>query len=109
MTANENSASGSPPEIVVPVWDPFLRIFHWGLVLLFVVAYVSGSRPPYYRIHLASGVGHYPRPRDLSPDLGIPRPASGALRRFLRGPRAVIAHLRELVGAGIGWCQVTIR
>ncbi len=97
MTSNEKTAPGSPPEIDVPVWDPFLRLFHWGLVLLFVVAYVSGSRPAYYRIHLASGIAI----------LGLvvfrliwgfigPRPAR--FTDFLRGPRAVIAHLRELVG-----------
>jgi cytochrome b len=97
MTANEKTAPGSPRGIVVPVWDPFLRVFHWGLVLLFVVAYVSGSRPAYYRIHLASGIAI----------LGLvvfrliwgftgPRPAR--FTDFLRGPRAVIAHLRELVG-----------
>ena len=97
MTANENTTSGSLPEIVVPVWDPFLRIFHWGLVLLFVVAYVSGSRPAYYRIHLASGAAILGLVifRLIWGFLG-PRPARFA--DFLRGPRAVIAHLRELVG-----------
>jgi cytochrome b len=97
MTKNEKAASGSPAEIVVAVWDPFLRIFHWSLVLLFVLAYVSGSRPAYYRVHLASGIAI----------LGLvvfrliwgfigPRPAR--FTDFLRGPRAAIAHLRELVG-----------
>jgi cytochrome b len=66
-------------------------------VLLFIVAYFSGSRPAYYRVHEAAGIAI----------LGLlvfrfiwgfigPRPAR--FTDFLRGPRAVIAHLRELVG-----------
>jgi cytochrome b len=81
----------------VPVWDPFLRLFHWGLVLLFILAYVTGSRPTYYSIHLAAGIAILGLVvfRILWGFIG-PRPARFA--DFLRGPRAVIAHLRELAG-----------
>ena len=102
MTARPQTVSQAPPETSLSettarVWDPLLRIFHWALVLLFVVAYLSGSRPAYYRVHEIAGIGI----------LGLvifrilwgfagPQPARFA--DFLRGPRAVMGHLRDLLG-----------
>jgi cytochrome b len=37
----------------VPVWDPFVRIFHWSLVALFIVAFVTGDEIE--RVHIAVG------------------------------------------------------
>ena len=80
----------------VTVWDWALRLFHWALVLLFVVAYLSGITPGYYALHKAAGYGI----------LGLlifrlvwgfagPKPARFA--SFIRGPAAALAHLRELL------------
>jgi len=38
---------------MVRVWDPFVRIFHWSLVALFVVAFVTGDELE--RVHVAVG------------------------------------------------------
>ncbi len=95
MTGLPEAAPGSPSEVVARVWDPLLRIFHWSLVVLFVVAYVSGSHPAYYRVHLAAGIAILGLVvfRLLWGFIG-PRPAQFA--DFLRGIPAILAHVREL-------------
>lgn len=37
----------------VQVWDPFVRIFHWSLVALFVLAFVTGDEVE--RVHVVVG------------------------------------------------------
>jgi cytochrome b len=39
--------------LTVRVWDPFVRIFHWSLVALFIVAFVTGDK--FERLHIAIG------------------------------------------------------
>lgn len=40
---------------LIKVWDPAIRIFHWSLVLLFVVAYVTGEEES--SLHVYAGYG----------------------------------------------------
>jgi cytochrome b len=49
-TATKPSASTGP---TVRVWDLFVRIFHWSLVALFIVAFVTGDNIE--RVHIAVG------------------------------------------------------
>jgi cytochrome b len=89
------AAPEASPAVLARIWDPLLRIFHWSLVLLFIIAYVSGSRSAYYQVHVAAGITI----------LGLvafrliwgfigPRPTRFA--DFLRGVPAVLAHIRDL-------------
>ncbi len=49
-TATKPSAS---TRLTVRVWDPFVRIFHWSLVALFIVAFVTGDEIE--QMHVAVG------------------------------------------------------
>lgn len=49
-TATKPSVSKGP---AVRVWDPFVRIFHWSLVAMFIVAFVTGDEIE--RMHIAVG------------------------------------------------------
>jgi len=40
-------------EPTVRVWDAFVRVFHWSLVVLFIVAFVTGDEVE--RVHIAVG------------------------------------------------------
>jgi len=82
--------------ISVTVWDLPLRVFHWALVLLFAVAYLSGSRPGYYEVHKASG---YAILGLLVFRLiwGFIGPVPARFASFVKGPAAAFGHLKELL------------
>ena len=48
-------AGGAKPPATVKVWDPFVRVFHWTLLTLFVIAFVTGD--DFEDIHQAAGYG----------------------------------------------------
>lgn len=51
FSSNSNAGGDQPPAApvptetkqTVPVWDPIVRLFHWSLVMAFVVAWVTGD------------------------------------------------------------------
>ena len=46
-------AGGSTPPATVRVWDPFVRLFHWSLVILFATAWLTGDEVQ--SVHETSG------------------------------------------------------
>jgi cytochrome b len=46
-------AGGIAPPATVKVWDLFIRVFHWSLVVLFATAYLTGDEIEL--VHIAAG------------------------------------------------------
>ncbi len=79
---------------VIRVWDPLVRIFHWGLVLAFVVAYLSGDEEN--SVHIYSG---YVVAGLIAFRLvwGIIGSRYARFSNFIYSPRAVIGYLKGLL------------
>ncbi len=77
----------------VKVWDPFVRIFHWSLAVLFVVAYFTGGEESW--IHEWSGYGLLVLvvTRILWGFVGTKH---ARFSDFVRSPAAALGYLRDL-------------
>lgn len=79
----------------IRVWDPLIRIFHWGVVVFFTIAYLSGEEES--DVHIYSGY--------IVLGLIIFRVVWGFVGSrharfsdFVTSPGAAIAHFREMAG-----------
>lgn len=50
------AGAASPQTKTVRVWDPFVRVFHWSLVGLFAVAFVTGDEIEWLHIRLGYAI-----------------------------------------------------
>src|SRR5689334_24911960 len=77
----------------VKVWDLPVRLFHWTLLLLFLIAYATGNRVQYYSVHEAAGVTLLGLLffRLIWCFAGI---QAVRFSSFLKWPRAVVSHVR---------------
>jgi cytochrome b len=80
----------------VRVWDLPLRLFHWSLLLLFVIAYATGNREQYYGVHKAAGFGLFGL-LIFRLIWGFAGNRAARFSSFIRGPQAALAHVRELL------------
>lgn len=82
---------GDRPEMV-RVWDPFVRIFHWSLVGLFTVAFVTGGE--WMRLHTLAGytIGALVALRIAWAVIGSEQ---ARFANFVYAPNAVLAYLRD--------------
>jgi cytochrome b len=78
----------------VYVWDPFVRVFHWGLVVAFTVAYVTEDH--LLSVHVAAGycIGALVAARLIWGFLGT---RHARFADFVYGPPATFRYLRDLM------------
>lgn len=78
----------------VAVWDPFVRVFHWTLVIGFFVAYVTED--DLLTLHLVAGytVGALVLARLV---WGVVGPQYARFTSFVYAPRNVFGYLRDLL------------
>jgi cytochrome b len=90
-TSDTVKAGGATPPATVKVWDPFVRVFHWSLATLFLVAFVTGDEIE--KVHVAAGytIGGLVALRIV---WGLIGPAHARFRNFVRPPREVLAYMR---------------
>jgi cytochrome b len=85
-----------PPATVKPVtakvWDPFIRIFHWSLVALFTMAFLTGDEIEWLHIWAGYAIAALIAIRILWGFIG---PENAKFSSFVKGPRAVITFLRQ--------------
>lgn len=92
----ENAALASGPEAAkdttVTVWDPLVRIFHWSLVALLVLAFATGDESE--RVHIVAGYGIMAL---IAFRLlwGLVGSQHARFTDFVRGPASVLAYLRD--------------
>ena len=87
-------AGGALPPATVRVWDPFVRVFHWSLVGLFVLAYASGDEVE--RVHIAAGYA-VAALLALRVVWGFIGPTHARFGDFVRSPAEVFAYLQDVV------------
>lgn len=87
-------AAGAAPRSV-RVWDPILRLFHWGLVLAFAIAWLSADEmQPLHEVagYTVAGLVAF---RLV---WGFAGGRYARFSQFLRGPAATLAYLRDMAG-----------
>lgn len=86
------ATSGNAATTMVRVWDPFVRLFHWSLVGLFAVAFLTGDDIIW--LHLTAG---YAIAALLIARVvwGFVGPGHARFRDFVRPPSQVLTYLRD--------------
>lgn len=81
---------------LVKVWDPVVRLFHWGLALAVLGSFVTSDVDALVPVHVRFGLGVVALVVTRLA-WGVLGPAPARFTTFVRGPRAVLAYARELL------------
>ena len=86
-------AGGAMPPATVKVWDLFVRVFHWSLATLFIVAYATGDDAQLVHIAVGYGIVGLVALRVI---WGFVGPHHARFSSFVRSPRQVLGYLRDV-------------
>jgi cytochrome b len=87
-------AGGATSPASVKIWDPFVRVFHWSLAALFLLAYATGDEIE--GVHIAAGytIGGLVAARII---WGLIGPPHARFSTFVRPPGEILAYLRDAI------------
>jgi cytochrome b len=93
-TADVHLASETNPAGRVRVWDPFVRVFHWGLAGAVLIAFLTEDE--LLGLHTWAG---YTVLGLIAARLawGLIGTRHARFSEFVRGPRATLAYLRDIL------------
>ncbi|MPR06227.1 cytochrome b/b6 domain-containing protein [Microvirga tunisiensis] len=103
MTANKSAveaagvmpaAAASSSQRTVRVWDPFIRFFHWSLVGLFTIAFVTGDEIEWLHVRIGYAIAALVALRIV---WGLIGPRHARFGDFVRSPRAIMTYLLQAV------------
>lgn len=87
-------AGGQAPPATRKVWDPFVRLFHWSLVGLFVAAYATGDENDALHIRLGYAIAVL---LALRVAWGFVGTRHARFADFVRSPHEIAAYLRAIL------------
>jgi cytochrome b len=97
VTPPVRATAASPSTFrMMRVWDPFVRIFHWSVVGLFALAFVTGDEVEWLHLTAGYAIAGLVALRIL---WGFVGPRHARFADFVRSPGAVLAYL-SAVAAG---------
>jgi len=87
-------AANDIPEDTIKVWDPLIRIFHWSLVLSFVIAYITED--DWLNLHLFTG---YTVTVLIALRLiwGVVGTRYARFTQFIKLPSEVLSYIRKIL------------
>lgn len=86
------AAASSSQAKTVRVWDPFVRMFHWSLIVLFVLAFVTGDEIEWLHIRIGYAIAALVALRIVWGFVGT---RYARFSDFVRSPREIAAYLRQ--------------